>query len=103
MEAAMATQRRQVTTMTSREFNQQTSRAKSAADAGPVVVTDRGEPAYVLLNYADYAKLETPRKFVSAAEALADPNARPGDPDLMDFIPKRTLGRPPIKFDRRRG
>ena len=88
----MATpRRRQVTTMTSREFNQQTSRAKSAADKGPVVVTDRGQPAYVLLNYAEYARLEGPRKFVSAAEALADPNARPDDPDLMDYIPKRKV------------
>lgn len=101
----MATsQRQQVTTMTSREFNQQTSRAKSAADKGPVVVTDRGEPAYVLLSYAEYAKLEAPAKFLSAADALADPSARPDDPDLMDFIPRRsTKRRDPVVFDSKRG
>lgn len=33
------------TTMTSREFNQDTSRAKRAAESGPVFITDRGPPA----------------------------------------------------------
>ena len=41
-------------TMTSREFNQHTSRAKAAADHGPVIITDRGKPAYVLTTYATY-------------------------------------------------
>nr|WP_282434885.1 type II toxin-antitoxin system Phd/YefM family antitoxin [Nocardia panacis] len=43
--------------MTSREFNQDSGRAKSAAADGPVVITDRGRPAYVLLTYSDYEKL----------------------------------------------
>ncbi len=34
-----------ITTMTSREFNQDTSRAKKAAARGPVFITDRGWPA----------------------------------------------------------
>lgn len=37
------------TVLTAREFNQDTGRAKRAARAGPVVITDRGEPAHVLL------------------------------------------------------
>ncbi len=37
--------------MTSREFNQDVSRAKRAAQDGPVVITDRGEPAWVLLSH----------------------------------------------------
>lgn len=43
--------------MSSREFNQNPSEAKRAADEGPVIVTDRGEPAYVLLKYEDYRRL----------------------------------------------
>lgn len=39
-----------ITTLSSREFNQDTSRAKKAADAGPVIITDRGRPAHVLLS-----------------------------------------------------
>jgi prevent-host-death family protein len=46
-----------VTTMSSREFNQDTSRAKNAALEGPVVITDRGVPAHVLLSFAEFKKL----------------------------------------------
>lgn len=48
--------------MTSREFNQHRSRAKAHADRGPVVITDRGKPAYVLLNSEDYRRLADNRK-----------------------------------------
>jgi hypothetical protein len=41
----------------SREFNQDVSAAKRAADEGPVVITDRGTPAYVLLRHDAYLAL----------------------------------------------
>jgi hypothetical protein len=34
------------TTLSSREFNQDTGRAKKAAENGPVFITDRGRPAH---------------------------------------------------------
>ena len=46
-----------ITTLSSREFNQDTSRAKKAAAEGPVFITDRGKPAHVLLSIDDYRKL----------------------------------------------
>jgi prevent-host-death family protein len=46
-----------ITTLSSREFNQDTSRAKKAALEGPVFITDRGRPAHVLLSIADYQRL----------------------------------------------
>lgn len=46
-----------VTKVSSREFNQDTSRAKKAAKRGPVFITDRGRPAHVLLTFEDYQKL----------------------------------------------
>jgi prevent-host-death family protein len=46
-----------VTRLSSREFNQDVSRAKRAAEEGPVIITDRGEPAYVLLRYRSYRRL----------------------------------------------
>ena len=46
-----------ITTMTSREFNQDTSRAKQATRKGPVFITDRGRPAHVLLKIEDYQRL----------------------------------------------
>lgn len=47
-----------VTTLSSREFNQNTSEAKKAAEKGPVFITDRGRPAHVLLSIEDYRRLE---------------------------------------------
>ena len=46
-----------VTTLSSRHFTRNIRRAKSAADDGPVIITDRGEPAYVLLSHDDYRRL----------------------------------------------
>jgi hypothetical protein len=46
-----------VTTLSSREFNQDVSRAKRAAEEGPVIITDRGAPAYVLLRHETYQRL----------------------------------------------
>ena len=33
------------------------SRAKRAANKGPVIITDRGEPAYVLMSHKAYKRL----------------------------------------------
>jgi len=46
-----------MTTMTSRDFNQDVARAKRAAKAGPVIITDRGQPAYVLMRHDTYRRL----------------------------------------------
>nr|WP_281719444.1 type II toxin-antitoxin system Phd/YefM family antitoxin [Nitrosomonas nitrosa] len=70
------------TTLTSRAFNQDTSGAKKAADKGPVIITDRGRPAHVLLSFEDYKKLLA--RGPSLLEALAQKEA--GD---FDFDPPR--------------
>lgn len=74
-----------VTTISSREFNQDVSRAKRAAEAGPVFVTDRGRPAYVLLQYEAYQRLAGPPK------SLLDAVAMPGSDDIV-FDPPRMGG-----------
>ncbi len=66
-----------MTTMTSREFNQDTSRAKRATKDGPVFITDRGEPAHVLLTIEDYKKLTGPDR--NLARMLACPEAENSD------------------------
>ena len=71
-----------VTTLTSREFNQDASGAKKAAHRGPVFITDRGRPAHVLLTIEDYRRLTGGN--MSLAEALV----QPGDADF-DFEPPR--------------
>lgn len=63
-----------VTTLSSREFNQDASGAKRAARKGPVIITDRGRPAHVLLTIEAYEKLtRNTRKTASIAELLAMP------------------------------
>lgn len=62
------------TTMSAREFNQNTSSAKKAADDGPVIITDRGKPAYVLMSNAEYERIKAPRvPLLSALEQKGGP------------------------------
>lgn len=59
------------TILTSRELNQDVSGAKRAARKGPVIITDRGRPAHVLLTIEAYQKLT--RESASIADLLAMP------------------------------
>jgi prevent-host-death family protein len=56
VEATMATTR-----LSSRDFNQSTGRAKRAARRGPVIITERGRAAYVLLTVEAYQRLTNAR------------------------------------------
>jgi prevent-host-death family protein len=77
----------------SRDFNQDTGRAKKAAERGPVVITDRGRPAFVLMTYADYESLRGPE--LSIAEALAMPEGG----DLEIEFPRVSLPFRDVDFD----
>lgn len=74
-----------VTTLTSREFNQDTSGAKKAARRGPVFITDRGRPAHVLLTIEDYRRLAGDK--MSLVEAIAQAGAAD-----FEFEPPRIGG-----------
>jgi len=63
------------TMLSSRDFNQDTSRAKKAAMAGPVFITDRGKPAHVLLSIEEYQRLTGGARKI--ADALAMPDQEP--------------------------
>ena len=73
-----------MTTLTSREFNQDTSGAKKAAKKGPVFITDRGRPAHVLLSIEEYEKL---LGHSSILDLLAMPEAAE-----VEFEPPRLKG-----------
>ena len=60
------------TTVSARAFNHDVSAAKRAADAGPVLITDRGEPAYVLLSIAEYRAMRAPRNLLGTLQADDD-------------------------------
>ena len=62
-----------ITSLSSREFNQDSGRAKKAAEKGPVFITDRGRPAHVLLTIEDYQEITD--KQASIVDLLAMPTA----------------------------
>ena len=74
-----------ITKLSSREFNQDTGRAKRAAKKGPVFITDRGRPSHVLLTAAEYERITNGQK--SIAELLAMPEAA-----ATEFEPPRLRG-----------
>lgn len=69
-----------MTTLTSRELNQDVGRAKREAKKGPVFITDRGKPAHVLLSIEEYERLTRPR--LSLLEALYMPGMEDIDLDV---------------------
>ena len=71
-----------ITTVTSRELNQDIGRAKKAAKSGPVFITDRGTPAHVLLSIEDY------RRLTGQGRSLVEALSLPGLADV-DFDPPR--------------
>ena len=69
------------TTLSSRQFNQDTSQAKHAALHGPVIITDRGRPAHVLITFDEYQRLTGGHRKIADLLALpaqaADTNFEP--------------------------
>ncbi len=81
-----------ITTLSSREFNQDTSRAKKAASEGPVFITDRGKPAHVLLSIEEY------RRITGKHRSIADALAMPGLTDIEFDPPRVSIGLRPADF-----
>ncbi len=71
-------------TFSSRDFTRDVSAAKRAAVDGPVFITDRGRPAFALLNIADYYRItgQGERSLLDIMDAI------PGG-DNIDFDPPR--------------
>ncbi len=81
-----------ITTLSSREFNQDTSRAKRAASGGPVFITDRGKPAHVLLSIEEYQRI------TGGHRKIADALAMPGLADIEFDPPRVNIGIRPVDF-----
>jgi prevent-host-death family protein len=78
-----------ITTLSSREFNQDTGRAKKASADGPVFITDRGKPAHVLLSFAEYQRI------TGRHRNILDALSMPGLADIELECPRsRSPGRP---------
>ena len=83
-----------VTTLSSREFNQDTAGAKKAADRGPVFITDRGRPAHVLLTIERYRELTGPTSSIVDLLAMPEGAEVEFDPPVAGrlFRPETDLG-----------
>ena len=78
----------------SRRFNQDIAGAKRAADEGPVIITDRGNPDYVLLTCEYYQQLNNGQRLT--LDMFVD---RRPETDFH-FEPQRDLSLPrPIDLD----
>jgi hypothetical protein len=76
--------------LSSRDFNQDVSRAKRAARLEPVFVTDRGKPTHVLMSIQAF------RQFTGHGESIVDMLAMPGLADV-----ETDPARPSDAWDRR--
>lgn len=79
-----------ITTLSGRELNQDLGRAKRAANGGPVIITDRGRPAHVLMSFDEYKRL------TGKMRTLGDMLAAPGAEDIDLPLPQRTEHAQPV-------
>ena len=79
-----------ITTLSSRELNQDIGWAKRAARDGPVIITDRGKPVYVLLSFDEYQRI------IGQQESIVDRlGLPPGIEDVeVEFSRSREPARP---------
>ena len=78
-----------ITTLSSREFQQNANQAQKAARSGPVFITNRGRPTQVLLSIEEYQRITGQRR--SIVEALSMPGLSDID---VEFPRSRELPRP---------
>jgi prevent-host-death family protein len=80
-----------ITTFSSRQFNQDASKAKKAAQDGPVFITDRGRPAHVLMTIEQY------RQMTGASASIIDMLALPDGVAHVEFeAPRANMSMTPV-------
>ncbi|MBB3610597.1 type II toxin-antitoxin system Phd/YefM family antitoxin [Rhizobium sp. BK602] len=77
-----------ITTLSSRELNHDVSRAKKAANSGPVIITDRGRPSHVLMTYDEFERLSGKRRSLIDALAMPGLSAIDFEPQRVDIKPR---------------
>ena len=79
-----------ISTFSSREFNQDTSRAKKAAKTGPVLITDRGRPAHVLMTFSEYERVTGKSKSILDLVGMKSAGDIEFEPEKMHSLSKPT-------------
>ena len=78
-----------ITTFSSREFNQDTGRAKKATESGPVFITDRGRPAHVLMTFIDYQRVTGKKKNILDLVGMKGAGEIDFEPEKISSLTKR--------------
>lgn len=84
-----------ITTLSSRQFSQDASGARKAAQNGPVFITDRGRPAHVLLTIEQYQQLIGQQANIVDLLAIQDKMM----PNLMRLRSKAPCTSQPVSAD----
>jgi prevent-host-death family protein len=75
-----------IKTISSREFQQNANLAQKASQNGPVIITNRGKPAQVLLSITDYQRM------IGKHRNIVDALSMPGLAEIdFDLPPSRQL------------
>jgi len=84
-----------VHTFSSRDFTRDVSAAKRVAVEGPVFITDRGRPAFVLLKIEDYYRIvgQGEPTFLSVMDGI------PGGGGIEFNPPRMNISIRPAEFD----
>ena len=80
-----------ITTLSSREFNQDTGKAKKATETGPVFITDRGKPVHVLMTFSDYQRVLGKRKNICDLVGMKGAGEIEFEPEKVQGL-TRTIG-----------
>lgn len=74
-------------TISSRELNQDIGAAKRAAAVSPVVITDRGKPAFVLMTHEEFRRMSGEKAGPTMLDLLANEDAAGIDIDFKRPVP----------------
>jgi prevent-host-death family protein len=78
-----------ITTLSSREFQQNANQAQKATQSGPVFITKRGRPVTVLLSFEEYQRITGKHRSIVEAPSM------PGLSDIdVEFPRSREQPRP---------
>jgi prevent-host-death family protein len=84
-----------IQTVSSRDFTRDIAAAKRAAVDGPVLITDRGQPAFALLSIKDYYRL-TGKQELSLLQVM---DGLPGAEGIEFEAPRATIELKPVDAD----
>jgi PHD/YefM family antitoxin component YafN of YafNO toxin-antitoxin module len=76
-----------MTTISSRDFNQDVGKAKRLARQGPVFITDRGRPSHVLMSFEAFRQISGQTESIIDLLAMSPETSGTGEFGLSELEP----------------